>query len=319
VERVALRLPMTEFFERAAIWIALLVLFTIAASISSGFLRPIYLGNLLAQLSAVGISAVGVTFVMILGGIDLSVGAIISLSIVLCAVQMNGQIANLPWSIGVALLAGSLIGAFNGVFAAFTRVSPFILTLGTGLAVYGATQIYSGGTVRGVVAPEFREVLNHRVDGVLPLLAIVFLVIAVVAGQVLKFSRYGRMLYLVGSNPRAARLAGLPVARLTIITYTLSGLLSAVAGIILLARSGVSSTLVGRGLEFSVLAAVMLGGTTFEGGTGGVSGTVAGLLVLFISFNLVNIAGLNFNAQLIIRGVIIIAAAGLYGFLRRRS
>jgi ribose/xylose/arabinose/galactoside ABC-type transport system permease subunit len=316
---VAARVIVAEFLERAAIWFSLFVLLAIAATISPGFLRPIYLGNLLAQLSTVGIAAVGVTFVMIIGGIDLSVGAVISLSLVICAVEMNGQVANLSWAIGASLLAGTAIGAFNGVLAALTGVSPFILTLGTGLAVYGITQIYSGGTVRGIAAPEFREVLNYRVGGVLPVLAIVFLIIAAGAGQVLTLTRFGRMLYLVGSNPRAARLTGLPVARLTFITYTLSGLLSAVAGIILLARSGVSSTLVGRGLEFSVLAAVMLGGTTFEGGTGGISGTVAGVLVLFVSFNLVNIAGLNFNAQLIVRGVIIIAAAGLYGYLRRRS
>lgn len=315
----AVSISVADFFERTAIWFALLVLFAVAATISPGFLRPVYLGNLLAQLSTVGISALGVTFVMIIGGIDLSVGATISLSLVICAVQMNGNTSNLPWAIGAAVLAGSAVGAFNGIVAALTRVSPFILTLGTGLAVYGITQIYSGGTVRGIVAPEFRELLNYRVAGILPVLAIGFLVLATGAGQVLTWTKYGRTLYLVGSNPRAARLAGLPVARLTFITYTLSGLLSALAGIILLARSGVSTTLVGRGLEFSVLAAVMLGGTTFEGGTGGISGTIAGVLLLFVSFNLVNIAGLNFNAQLIVRGVIIIAAAGLYGYLRRRS
>ena len=118
--------------ERTAIWFALFVLLSIAATISHGFLRPIYLGNLLAQLSTVGISAVGVTFVMIIGGIDLSVGGIISLSLVICAVEMNGQVANLPWAIGAALLAGTAIGAFNGALAALTKVSPFILTLGTG-------------------------------------------------------------------------------------------------------------------------------------------------------------------------------------------
>jgi ribose transport system permease protein len=318
-ESVVAKFVVAEFLERTAIWFALVILFSVAATISQGFLRPVYLGNVLAQLSTVGIAAVGVTFVMIIGGIDLSVGATISLSLVICAVEMNGQVANIWWAIAAALLAGAGIGAFNGALAALTRVSPFILTLGTGLAVYGITQIYSGGTVRGIAAPEFRQFLNYRIGGALPVLAIVFLVIAGAAGQVLTFTRYGRMLYLVGSNPRAARLTGLPIVSLTFVTYTLSGFLSAAAGIILLARSGVSSTLVGRGLEFSVLAAVMLGGTTFEGGTGGISGTVAGVLVLFVSFNLVNIAGLNFNAQLIVRGLIIIAAAGLYSYLRRRS
>lgn len=313
------RPPLAASLERAAIWIVLVLLFAIATSISDGFLRPVYLGNLLRQLSPIGISAVGVTFVMILGGIDLSVGAIISLAVVVCAVEMNGQMANLAWAIFAALAAGALVGAANGALAAFSRASPFILTLGSALAVYGISQIYSGGTLRGSVPPEFRAFFNHRLFGALPVLALSFLLIALAGGLVLRFSRYGRMLYLVGSNARAARWSGLPVRGLTLATYTLSGVLSAAAGIALLARSGVSNTLVGRGLEFDVLAAVVLGGTTFEGGSGSIGGTVAGLLVLFVSFNLVNMAGLNFNAQLFVRGLILVGASGLYSYLKSRN
>jgi len=131
-------------------------------------------------------------------------------------------------------------------------------------------------------------------------------------------TRFGRSLYLVGSNPGAARLAGLHGARLTVATYTLSGLLAALGGITLLARSGVSSTFAGRGFEFDALAAVVLGGTTFEGGRGGVGGTVAGLLVLFVAFNLVNILGLNYNTQRVVAGVIIIVASAAYTLLTSR-
>jgi len=311
------RATIAAVLERHAIWIVLLVLLLAGTALSDAFLRPVYLGNVVRQLAPVGIAAVGVTFVMVLGGIDLSVGAVISLAAVICAVQMDGSIGNIPWAVGASLLAGAAVGLANGLLVAFSRASPFILTLGSSLAVYGLTQIYSGGTARGVIAPEFREFFNYRIGGIVPVLALAFLLVALAAALALRRSRWGRSLYLIGSNPRAARITGLPIARLTLLTYALSGLLAGLGGIALLARSGVSGTFSGRGLEFDVLAAVVLGGTTFEGGVGGVGGTVAGMLVLFVAFNMVNMAGLNYNAQLIIKGAIIIASSAAYGYLKR--
>jgi len=313
------RSTITATIERSAIWIVLLALVLAGTMLSDAFLRPVYLGNVVRQLSPAGIAAIGVTFVMVLGGIDLSVGAVISFAAVICAVQMNGETGNIPWALGATLLAGAVVGLANGVLVAMSRASPFILTLGSSLAVYGLTQIYSGGTARGVITPEFRDFFNYRLGGILPVLALAFLLTAVVGGLALRCSRYGRSLYLIGSNPRAARISGLPIARITLVTYSLSGLLAGFGGIALLARSGVSSTFSGRGLEFDVLAAVVLGGTTFEGGTGGVGGTVAGILVLFVAFNMANMAGLNYNAQLIIKGAIIVASSAAYNYLKRRE
>jgi ribose/xylose/arabinose/galactoside ABC-type transport system permease subunit len=302
--------------DRAAIWLVLLLLLAIAALLSEAFLRPNYLLNIVRQVAPVGIAAVGVTLVMIAGGVDLSVGAIISLSAVVAAVLMEGSAANLPLALAATLLVGGAIGLVNGLLIAYNRVSPFVLTLGMAIAVYGATQIYSGGTARGVVAPGFREFFNHRLGGLVPVLALAFALIACLGIWLQRATRFGRSLYLIGSNPAAVRLAGLPIARVTVAAYVLSGLAAALAGIALLARSGVSSTFAGRGLEFDVLAAVVLGGTTFEGGRGGIGGTIAGLLVLVIAFNLVNIIGLDYNAQLIVKGAIIIAASALYGYLK---
>ncbi|HSA79952.1 MAG TPA: ABC transporter permease [Geminicoccaceae bacterium] len=305
-----------RLFDRAAIWLVLLLLLTTAALLSEAFLRPNYLLNIVRQAAPVGIAAVGVTLVMIAGGVDLSVGAIISLSAVIAAVLMEGDPANLPWALAATLLVGAAIGLANGLLIAYNRVSPFILTLGMAIAVYGLTQIYSGGTARGVVAPGFREFFNHRLGGLVPVLALAFVLIAGLGIWLQRATRFGRSLYLIGSNPAAARLAGLPIAKVTVAAYVLSGLTAALAGIALLARSGVSSTFAGRGFEFDVLAAVVLGGTTFEGGRGGIGGTIAGLLVLVIAFNLVNIIGLDYNAQLIVKGAIIIAASALYGCLK---
>jgi ribose/xylose/arabinose/galactoside ABC-type transport system permease subunit len=304
------------WLERHAIWVVLVGLLGVAVLLSDAFLQPNYLFNMVRQAAPAGIAAVGVTLVMIMGGVDLSVGAVISLSAVVAAVLMDGRAGNIAPALGATLLIGAAIGLANGLLLAYNRVSPFIVTLGMAVAVYGLTQIYSGGTARGVVAPGFRELFNYRIGGLVPVLALLFLGVAAAGALVQRTTRYGRSLYLLGSNPRAARLAGLRVERLTVATYTVSGLLAAVGGLALLARSGVSSTFAGRGFEFEALAAVVLGGTTFEGGRGGIGGTVAGIFVLFVAFNLVNIVGLNYNVQRIVEGAIIIVASAAYTSLK---
>lgn len=310
-------LRLRSWCERHAIWLVLALLFALAASLSEAFLRPVYIFNVIRQAAPVGIAAIGVTMVMILGGVDLSVGAVISLSAVLAAVLMDGDPSNIPMALALTLLAGAALGGVNGVILAFNRVSPFILTLGMAVVITGITQIYSGGTARGIVAPGFREFFNHRIGGLVPVLALAFVLLSLAGIALQRTTRFGRNLYLIGSNPSAAILSGLPVRRVTIVAYALSGLFGALAGLALLARSGVSSTFAGRGLEFDVLAAVVLGGTTFQGGRGGIGGTVAGVFVLLIAFNLVNIVGLNYNAQLIVKGLIIIAASAAYTYVKR--
>jgi ribose/xylose/arabinose/galactoside ABC-type transport system permease subunit len=305
------------WLARRAIWVVLVLLLIVAALASDAFLRPIYLFNVVRQAAPVGIAALGVTFVMILGGVDLSVGAVISLTAVAAAVVMDGSTANLAPALLLCGLIGLAIGLTNGLIIAFTRVSPFILTLGTAIVLYGATQVYSGGTAAGQVSPGFREFFNDRLLELVPGLALAFLLLAVLAACVQQKTRFGRSLYLIGANPQAALLSGLPVRWVTVIAYAVSGLAAAFGGIALLARTGVSSTYAGRGLEFDVLAAVVLGGTTFAGGRGGVGGTVAGVFVLFVAFNLTNLIGLPFHAQLALKGAIIIAASAAYESLRR--
>jgi ribose/xylose/arabinose/galactoside ABC-type transport system permease subunit len=237
----------------------------------------------------------------------------------MCAILMNGESENLPRALILTCLAGTLVGAFNGLLIAYNRVSPFILTLGTAIIVYGLTQIYSGGTASGVVSPGFREALNHRIGGVVPTMVVILLLAAACGIWIQRRTPFGRALYLIGTNPAAARLAALNLPRVTLIVYSLSGLFAALGGIALLARAGVSGTYTGRGSEFDVLAAAVLGGTTFEGGHGGIGGTIGGLLVLGLALNLVNLVGLSFYAQLIVKGAIIVAASTTYEFVRRSS
>lgn len=308
-----------RLLARWAIFLILIATYLVGLAVSPAFVDPTYVFNIVRQVAPVGIAAVGVTLVMITGGVDLSVGAVISLTAVLSAAFMAGDAGNLPVAVLVACAAGTAIGVLNGVIIAFSRVSPFILTLGMGVAVAGLTQMYTGGTALGAVAPGFREFFNHRLGGVVPVLALAFLGLAAVGIVLQTRTVFGRQLFLLGSNREAAILSGLPVRAITIAAYAASGFFGALAGLALLARSGVSSTIAGQGLEFEVLAAVVLGGTTFEGGRGGIVGTVAGVLVLAIAFSLVNISGMPYHMQLVVMGCIIILASALYGQMSERT
>jgi ribose/xylose/arabinose/galactoside ABC-type transport system permease subunit len=309
--------PARELLGRWAILVVLVLLYLVAVALSDAFLEPVYIGNVLRQAAPVGIAAIGTTLVMILGCVDLSIGAIISFSAVFCAVHMAGNAANMPYAVAATLAVAAAFGAANGALVVFNRASSFILTLGSALAIYGLTQIYSGGTARGIVSPGFREFFNHRIGDVLPVLALALLALGAVLEVLLRTTRFGRQVYLIGSNVEAARIAGLPVGVVTFACYVISGICAGLAGIAVLARSGVSSTFTGRGFEFDALAAIVLGGTLFAGGRGTVVGTLAGTLVLFIAFNLVNILGLNYNLQLVLKGAIIVLASAAYARLGR--
>jgi ribose transport system permease protein len=306
------------FVERRAIWLVLLVLIGCAGLLSPVFLNPINLFNIVRQSAVVGIASIGVTLVMITRGVDLSVGAVISLAAVLGAALMGGQDGNVAQAVAITLLVGTLVGAINGLLIALRGLPPFILTLGMAVAVQGSNLLYTGGTAYGVVAPGYREVVNQRL-GPVPLLVLIFAAVLLVGLLIQNGTLFGRRLYLVGGNPEAARLSGVNVSRTLFLAYTCSGFTAALAGLVLLARSGVSSNFAGQGYEFDALAAVVLGGTTFEGGKGGIGGTLAGVLILLVAFNLVNILGLNFNAQLVLKGSIIIGAAALYRLAQRRD
>jgi len=305
--------------ESAAVWIVLALLLVAAGLASDAFFQLNYLTNLVRQAAPVGIVAVGVTFVMLLRGVDLSVGAIVSVSAVICALVMDGRPENLWLGVAAAAAAGALVGLANGLLIAYGKVSAFILTLGMSIVVYGLVQMGTGGTARGIVSPGFREALNGRVAGLVPVLVICLLLAVAIGIFVQSRTRFGRSAYLVGANPDAARLAGLPVTRITVAAYVLSGFAAALGGLALLARTGVSGTNPGMGMEFDVLAAIVLGGTTFAGGRGGVGGTFAGVMVLFIALNLANVAGLPYAAQLAIKGLIIIAASAAHAWIGRRG
>jgi ribose/xylose/arabinose/galactoside ABC-type transport system permease subunit len=303
------------FLMNHAVWLSLLALIIIAALLSPAFLTPTNVFNVIRQASVVGIAAIGLTFVILVRGVDVSVAGVITAVATLAAGVMAGADANIPLAVALSVAFGLAVGLFNGALA-IRNVHPFILTLGVGVVLLGATQLFTGGTSLGIPAPGFRTVLNMRL-GPVPVLAIAFLTLAAIGIAVHRWTVFGHRLVLIGANPRAARLSGVAADRYIVAAYATSGVTAALAGLALLARSGPPSNFTGMGLEFEALAAVILGGTTFAGGVGGVGGSVAGALTLAVAFNVVNILGFPFSAQQIIRGGVIVIVAAAYSITRR--
>lgn len=304
--------------RRHGVWVAVAILILVALTISPTFLNPRNLLNLLRQAAPLGVVAIGITFVMVAKRVDLSVGATASFSAVVAGALMSGNDSRIYLALAAALGTGVLIGVVNGLLVARAKLEPFVTTLGIAILLVGVNQFITGGTAYGSLAPSFRTTLNARWLGV-PVVVFILVGVVVASAYLLHRTRFGRILFLTGSNEPATRLAGIPLRRNLTWAYVLSGLFAAVAGLMLLARYGISGNLIGQGYEFDALAAAVLGGATFEGGRGTVLGTVAGVLVLSIAYTLVLLGGLSYHWQLIVRGGIIIGAITLYAVTQRKS
>lgn len=305
-------------WSRLGVWLAVAVLALIALWIAPNFFSVRSIMNLLRQNAPLGIIAAGITLVMVARRVDLSVGAVASLSAVVAAALMAGTDTRVPLAVGAALAVGGVIGLLNGLLIAKGRLEPFVTTLGIAILLDGTNRFMTGGTAYGVLAPGFRSSLNTWWGNV-PVVVAVLAAVVLGAAVLLHHTRFGRSLYLIGSNQPAARLSGVAVTRSLVIAYTLSGVLGSVAGLVLLARYGISGNLIGAGYEFDALAAVVLGGTTFVGGRGNVWGTVAGVLVLAMAYTLVLLGGLSYHWQLVVRGGIIVGAVTLYALTQRKG
>lgn len=271
--------------------------------------------TILALASTIGVITVGMTFVIIGGGIDLSVGAIMALASVWAttvATQSYG-----PWvMIMCALLVGTGAGLVNGFLIAYGRMVPFIATLAMLVAARGLAQRMSNRRTQ-LIQPDndlIVELSTSRVLG-LPPLVYVFAAVVVIGWLVLNRTTFGRRTYAVGGNPEAARLAGINVRRHTMLLYALSGLCCGIAAVIIMARTTTGSSTHGDLYELDAIAAVIIGGTLLTGGRGTIIGSILGLLIFTLITNLFILNGLNTSDQLIAKGLIIVIAV----LLQRRS
>ena len=320
VERPRLRVAAfwrdPDAFTRYGPWLGVVALSLVAAIASPNFLRPENLFNVLRQSSSLGIIAIGQTFVILTGGIDLSVGSQISLFAVLAAYIMNREASMIVPALVICVGLGAAFGLINGLLITKRKVAPFIATLGMAIVITGGQLVWTNGAPKGDM-PDLIRFLGRGGVGPIPAALIVFAVLALAAAFVLRRTTFGRRVYAVGGNAEAARLSGTSTDRVVIGVYMLSGVMAALGGIMLGGFIGVSDNWVGKGLELDSIAAVVIGGTSLFGGRGGGSGTAAGVILMTILLNLVLLLGLPVEVQLVVKGLVIIGAVTVYTRRRR--
>ena len=283
------------------------------------FLTSENLFNVVRAVAEIGIIAVGMTFVILVGGIDLSVGAVLGLSAVGSAVLMVENGFGVLPTVALVLLIGVVFGLLQGAASARFGIQSFIVTLAGLQIARGLARIWSGGQGVAIAygngrgeAPVAFSLLGERTfNGVVPIPALIFAAVAAAAIAFLRVSAFARHLYAVGGNEKAARLSGVPVNRVKIIVFGICGALAALAGIVHAGQLNQGSPNDGSGYELDAIAAVVIGGTSLAGGRGSVVGTVTGALLLGVLNNVLALNNIDANIQLLIKGLVIVAAAGL--------
>lgn len=266
--------------------------------------------TILRLASVIGVVSIGMTFVIIGGGIDLSVGALVALSSVWATTLATQQLAeDIHWivMVGTALLVGSVAGLVNGVVIAYGKLAAFIATLAMLASARGLAEIIANRRTQIVQDRDFRSFFAGDVLGI-PTLVILFALVAVAGWVLLNRTTFGRRTFAVGGNAEAARLAGIRVQRHTVKLYVLSGFCCGIAAVMLMARTTTGSSTHGTLYELDAIAAVVIGGTLLIGGRGTIVGTVLGVLIFSTLGNVFVLNNLSSSAQLVARGVIIVAA-----------
>ena len=309
----------------AADWAArygiLLALILICIGLAIGneyFLTTRNILNVLRQTSINGILAIGMTFVILTRGIDLSVGSVVALAGVVSAslatTSSTAMVAGGPYPAALAFAAGIAVGmaagAISGVIVSRFAVPAFVATLGMLSAARGLTLLYAEGKPVPALTPEYRWIGTGDVFGV-PMPVIIFAIVFVAAWWVLGATRFGRQVYAAGGNPHAATVAGINVRRVRLMVYVISGALAGLAGMILAARTGSALTQAGIAYELDAIAAVVIGGTSLAGGVGRVTGTLIGALLIGVVNNGLDLMGVESYYQQVIKGILIVAAVML--------
>jgi len=289
------------------IYIAFVILCIVLTIFSPAFLTPMNLLNVLRQISINGVTAIGMTFVIITGGIDLSVGSIVALSaVVACSFAHPGTYPVIV-PILIGLFVGLLCGAVTGTLISKGKVAPFIATLGMMTVARGVALVISNGRPVINLSDQFNEIGGGYILGVpIPIYLLVFMVI--IGIFVLNFCKFGRHVYAIGGNELAAKVSGLNVNSLKITVYAISGLLAGFAGVILSSRVMTGSPVGGQGYELDAIAAVVIGGTSLTGGVGSVVGTMVGALIIGVLNNGLDLLNVSSYYQQIAKGIIIVAA-----------
>jgi ribose/xylose/arabinose/galactoside ABC-type transport system permease subunit len=295
-----------DLWQKYYIIIVFIVMVIVSAIVSENFFSWVNISNVLKQSAVPGIVALGMLVVILTAGIDLSVGSLVALTGVL-AVGLQRQVP-LPVALLVAIIVGLLAGGFNGVLIAKRNVPPFIATLGMLVIARGLTFVYTDGGPIQVTYKEAYSVLGRGNIGPMPTIVIIWFILSIITGIMLRRTTAGRTIVSMGSNKHAVYLAGINVSWHEIGVYMFSGLMCGIAGILLTSRLTIGTPLMGQLMELDAIAAVVIGGASLAGGRGTVWGTIIGVLILGLISNMLNLMGVSAFYQDIIRGSIILLA-----------
>ena len=302
------RMSFGKLYSKFGIYIILLVMIIVLSIVSPFFFSRSNIINVLRQATINGTLALGVTLIIITGGIDLSVGGIMAFAGVIATSFAHTENA-LPLGIVIliGILVGTVFGALNGVLVSFTKITPFIVTLGVESIVRGLCLIYTHGSPVTDLDPGYKSFGQGTFLGI-PILIYVFTLVTVITFIILHSLKFGRHILSVGGNEMAARVSGINVKKTKLLVYMYAGALYGLVGVMLASRTNAATPNAGTGYELDAISAVVIGGTSMSGGKGTIPGTIVGVLILGILSNGMDILNVSSYIQQVIKGVIIIGA-----------
>lgn len=298
----------TSFVEKIIPFIGLILLIVVISIMNSAFLDLSNLLNLLRQVSINGLIAFGMTFVILTGGIDLSVGSILALSSAFTAILITSGLDPIVALI-VGVLGGFLLGVFNGILVTFGSMAPFIATLATMTIFRGLTLVVTDGNPITSLGDSYMfQLFGKGYFFGIPVPAVTMIIVFIVLAIILQKTTFGRHTYAIGGNEIASKISGIKVNRVKILIYGISGLMSALAGAILTSRLNSAQPTAGTSYELDAIAAVVLGGTSLTGGKGRIVGTLIGVLIIGVLNNGLNLLGVSSFYQQVVKGIVILIA-----------
>ena len=300
-----------DLVKSNAIWlvfIAEVIIFSIASG--GTFITGNNIVNISRQVSYYGIASIGMTFVILIAGIDLSIGSIITIVNVVCAYLMVNAGMNMWVAVIISLLLATAIGTLNGGMVATIGIPALIATFASQTIFEGISYLISGGRPISGFTSDF-GLFGRWAVGPVPVCALIMIACFALGSFILNKSYFGRYFYAIGGNEEAAELSGIRVNRMKYLIYALSGLFAGLAGIVLLSRSGSAQSTVGKGLEFDVITCVVLGGVSVNGGVGRMSGVVAGVLIIGSLTNGMILMDVSEYTQMVVKGLVLAVAVGI--------